>query len=53
MLKVNNKETRITKMASLQYFYCYLRAYLTSFSNASITAFEQANVYQVDGNMEL
>ena len=44
MFKVNNNFTRMTSMTLFLCFYCYLRTYLTPFSNVSIVNFEQVNV---------
>ena len=43
MLKVNNKDTRATSMASFWCLYCDFSTYFTPFFNASIIDFEQVN----------
>ena len=43
MFKVNNKDTKMTQMASLLCLYCELRSYFTPCSSVSNVNLEQAN----------
>ena len=44
MLKVNNKNSRMTSMTSFWCFYCGISTYFTPFSTVLIVDFEQVNV---------
>ena len=43
MLKVNNKDTTTTPVASFWYLYWLLSTYFTPYSSVSIVNFEQVN----------